>query len=162
MEISFVSHSHANRLVAAQFCTTVIMASAGIGSDIITRKMITEKYDFHLPLQWCYNGRDGVSNHQLHDCLLNRLFGCRSKKTSKPASLAFVSPVNSPHKWPVTRKMFPFDDVSMALNYEWLSLSATGSKRHPISDGDINITDIISVITGSKFVQAMDGGLFDP
>ena len=26
---------------------------------------------------------DGVSNHQPHDCLLNRLFGCRSKKTSK-------------------------------------------------------------------------------
>ena len=22
-------------------------------------------------------------------------------------------PVNSPHKWPVTRKMFPFDDVIM-------------------------------------------------
>ena len=34
-------------------------------------------------------------------------------------SLAFVlgihrEPVNSPHKWPVTRKMFPFDDVIMA------------------------------------------------
>ena len=34
------------------------------------------------------------------------------------ASLAFVwgihrRPVNSPHKWPVTRKMFPFDDVIM-------------------------------------------------
>ena len=34
------------------------------------------------------------------------------------ASLAFVwgihrGPVNSPHKWPVKRKMFPFDDVIM-------------------------------------------------
>ena len=34
------------------------------------------------------------------------------------ASLAFVwgihrGPVNSPHKWPVMRKMFPFDDVIM-------------------------------------------------
>ena len=28
-------------------------------------------------------GRDGVSNHQPHDCLLNRLFRHRSKKTSK-------------------------------------------------------------------------------
>ena len=27
--------------------------------------------------------------------------------------LAFVGPVNFPHKWPVTRKMFPFDDVIM-------------------------------------------------
>ena len=36
-----------------------------------------------LPLQWRHSGRDGVSNHQPHDCLLNRLFMCRSKKTSK-------------------------------------------------------------------------------
>ena len=38
------------------------------------------------------------------------------------ASLAFVRvihrwPVNSPHKWPVTRKMFPFDDVIMGFNH---------------------------------------------
>ena len=35
------------------------------------------------PLQWRHNERDGVSNHQPHDCLLNRLFRRRSKKTSK-------------------------------------------------------------------------------
>ena len=28
-------------------------------------------------------------------------------------------PVNSPHKWPVTRKMFPFDDVIMATGVVW-------------------------------------------
>ena len=33
--------------------------------------------------QWRHNGRDSVSNHQPHDCLLNRLFRRRSKKTSK-------------------------------------------------------------------------------
>ena len=38
------------------------------------------------------------------------------------ASLAFVRgihwwPVNSPHKWPVTREMFPFDDVMMYYSY---------------------------------------------
>ena len=27
-----------------------------------------------------------------------------------------TSPVNYPHKWPVTRKMIPFDDVTMACN----------------------------------------------
>ena len=36
-----------------------------------------------VPLQWRHNGRDSVSNHQPHDCLLNRLFRRRSKKTSK-------------------------------------------------------------------------------
>ena len=40
------------------------------------------------------------------------------RKHQSPASLAFVrgihrGPVNSPHKWPITRKMFPFDDVIM-------------------------------------------------
>ena len=44
------------------------------------------------------------------------------RKHQSPASLTFVwgihrGPVNSPHKWPVTRKMFPFDDVIM--NYVW-------------------------------------------
>ena len=34
-------------------------------------------------LQWCHNGHNSVSNHQPHECLLNRLFRRRSKKTSK-------------------------------------------------------------------------------
>ena len=36
-----------------------------------------------IPLQWRHNQRDGASNHQPHDCLLNRLFRQRWKKTSK-------------------------------------------------------------------------------
>ena len=35
------------------------------------------------PLRWRHNEHDSVSNHQPHDCLLNRLFRRRSKKTSK-------------------------------------------------------------------------------
>ena len=34
-------------------------------------------------LRWCHNEHDDVSNHQRLDCLPNRLFGRRSKKTSK-------------------------------------------------------------------------------
>ena len=34
------------------------------------------------PLPWRHNDHDGVSNHQSHGCLLNRLFRHRSKKTS--------------------------------------------------------------------------------
>ena len=36
-----------------------------------------------LSLQWRHNGRDGVSNHQPRDWLLNRLFRRRPNKTSK-------------------------------------------------------------------------------
>ena len=44
--------------------------------------------------------------------------GADQSKNQSSASLAFVwgihrRPVNSPHKWPVTRKMFPLDDVIM-------------------------------------------------
>ena len=60
--------------------------------------------------QWRHNWLDSVSNHQPHHCLLSRLFGCRLKKASKPRVTGLL-PVNSPHKWPVTQKMFPFDDV---------------------------------------------------
>ena len=36
-----------------------------------------------LPLRWRHNDHAGVSNHQPHGCLLNRLFRRKSKKTSK-------------------------------------------------------------------------------
>ena len=40
------------------------------------------------------------------------------RKHQSSTSLAFVRrPVNSPHKWPLTRKMFPFDDVIMSENF---------------------------------------------
>ena len=46
--------------------------------------------------------------------------GADQRKHQSSASLAFVrgihqGPVNSPHKWPVKRKMFPFDDVIMMI-----------------------------------------------
>ena len=68
--------------------------------------------------QWRHNGSDGVPNHQPQNGLLNRLFRIRSKKTSK-LRVTGRWPVNSPHKWPVTRKMFPFDDVIMNKNITW-------------------------------------------
>ena len=48
------------------------------------------------------------------------------RKHQSSASLAFVRgihrAVNSPHKWPVTRKMFPFDDVIMQ-SQEYMSIN---------------------------------------
>ena len=52
---------------------TSMMANPAIGGKKTYRKI----------LQWRHNGRDGVPNHQHHDCLLNRLSMHRSKKTSK-------------------------------------------------------------------------------
>ena len=74
------------------------------------------------PLQWRHNERDGVSNRRRLDCLLNRLFRRRSKKTSKLRVTGLCVrgihrwPVDSPHKGPVTREMLPFDDVIMVFH----------------------------------------------
>ena len=74
-----------------------------------------------FPLRWRHNGRDSVSNHQPHDCLFNRLFGRRWKKTSK-LRITVLSAGNSPGtgefpaQRPVTRKKFPFDDVIMSMS----------------------------------------------
>ena len=70
-----------------------------------------------VSLQWRNNGPDGVSNHQPHQCVLKRIFECRSKKISKLC----VTGLCAPHKWPVKRKMFPFDDVIMY----WLCVHKT-------------------------------------
>ena len=51
--------------------------------------------DFAHSLQWRHNERDGVSNHQPHDCLLNRLFRFRSKKTSKLCGNGFCEGIST-------------------------------------------------------------------
>ena len=52
------------------------------------------------------------------------------RKHLSSASLAFVrgihrEPVISPHKWPVTRKIFPFDDVIMVIHTSRAFVSCT-------------------------------------
>ena len=89
---------------------------ARLPSDVIRKVM---------PLQWRHNGRGGVPNHQPHDCLLNRLFRHRPKKTPK-LRVTGLCAGNSPHKWPVTRKMFPFYDVIMST----IDLNQTTTKRN--------------------------------
>ena len=57
-----------------------------------------------------HNERDGISNHEPHDCLLNRLFKAQVKETSNLRVTGLCGgihrwPVNNPHKEPVTRNM---------------------------------------------------------
>ena len=74
-------------------------------------------------LQWRHNERDGVSNHRrlwrLY-CLLNRLFRHRSKNIKAPRHWPLGGESTgdrwNPLKGPVTREIFPFDDVTMSLD----------------------------------------------
>ena len=111
-----------------------------------------------LSLQWRHNESDRVSNHQPHDCLIKRLFGSRSKKTSKPRATGLCvgnspGPVNSPHKGPVTRKIFPFDDVIMVLPlgiyHKLITAFVTQHRYLPICHF-LYIVDLTSVRAGLK------------
>ena len=65
-------------------------------------------------LQWRHNGRYGVSNHQPHDCLLNRLSFIQAQikeniKAPRHRSLCGNVTSEFSTQWPVTRKMFSSD-----------------------------------------------------
>ena len=69
-------------------------------------------------LQWRQNEHDGVSNHRPYDCLLNRLFMRRLKKTSKLRFTGLCegnSPVTGeyPAQSASDAEKFPSDDVIM-------------------------------------------------
>ena len=73
--------------------------------------------------QWRHKERPGVSSFRRFDRLFNHFFRQISKKRSKPALLALCAgnpPVTGgfPHKGPVTRKPFPYDDVIMMRRAE--------------------------------------------
>ena len=67
------------------------------------------------------------------------------RKHESSASLAFVrgihrGPVNSPHKWPVARKMFPFDDVIMSYSvFSQISMAGCFVKQLETAATDILI-----------------------
>ena len=111
---------------------SIIIVSTASGPNHLTgNRLVTINYTGRylcscvFSLHWRHNDNDGVSNHQPHGCLLIRLSRRRSRKTSTlrvTGLCAGISPgpVNSPHKGPVTRKMFPFDDVIMLfVNSYW-------------------------------------------
>ena len=90
--------------------------------DVCLSIFLEKRSENPLSLQWRRNERDDVANRRRFDCLPNRLFGRRSNKTSMLRVPGLcegnppVWPVDSPHKGPVTQKVFPFDDVSMINN----------------------------------------------
>ena len=73
----------------------------------------------HMPLRWRRNGRDGVSNHQPRDCLLNRLFRRRSNKISKLCVTGLCAG-NSPETGEFPAKMASnAENVSILMTSSW-------------------------------------------
>ena len=107
-----------------KYCVALLFQKQGIESWKNQQQSFVSSYPelwLKTVLQWRHNGHGGVSNNQPHDCLLNDLFRRRLKKTSKLRVTGLCegnSPLtgDSPHKGPVTRKMFSFDNVIMRAN----------------------------------------------
>ena len=82
------------------------------------------------------------------------------RKHQSSASLAFVwgihrGPVNSPHKWPVTRKMFPFDDVIMCdiLFMRWITDKYTFRQQHTSKNRpQCNVAKLILISNSEKLI----------
>ena len=104
-------------------------------------------YHSEVPLQRRHNGHDGVSNHLHLDCLLNPFVQAQIKENIK-------APRHWPSVWreftghrrkvPVTRKIFPFDDVIMLdhLWSQWWPMSVPVSKPRLLLMTDISGTCI--------------------
>ena len=94
------------------------------------------------PLHWRHNDLGGVSNHQPHDCLLNRLFTRRSKKTPK-LRITGLCVGNSPGtgEFPAQRASNA-ENVSIMMTSSWcISLSCGPMPARPPS--------LVSVVTKS-------------
>ena len=99
---------------------------------------------FMFKLHWRHNGHDGISNHQPHDCLLNRFLRRRSKKIPKLRVTGLCGAGNSP----VTGE-FP---SQMASNAKTNSI---GWRHHASYHGwylvCIEITFIYFISSGAKY-----------
>ena len=98
---SFKQHEFRCRIVSnrKQFFKVLFRSSALHYSDVIMSAVVSQITSLMIVSSTVYSGAD-------------------QRKHQSSASLAFVRgihrwPVNSPHKGPVTRKKFPFDDVIM-------------------------------------------------
>ena len=85
------------------------------------------------------------------------------RKHQSSASLAFErgihrGPVNSPHKWPVTQKMFPFDDVIMCnVNACCLCQAKMRAKEEPEMKGASEMTALFVPDKGEGGYSTVEG-----
>ena len=97
-----------------------------------------------VTLQWRHNGHDSVSNHQPHDCLLNRLFRRRSKKTSKLRVTALCAG-NSPGTGEFPSLMASYaENVSIWWrHHDWTWTGSMSAKGHLIESSKCELSSAL-------------------
>ena len=107
--------------------------------EINERTAHTVWYQYYID-----NDLDGVSNHRRLNCLLNRLFRRRSKKTSKLHATGILWGESTGDRWipigTVTRKIFPFDVVIMDWDLSLVSIMCRKWSWGPLLLTRINLS----------------------
>ena len=112
-KVAIMTGLHWNKFVLLPSHAVLLGCDCRIQNAVLTLcPLIGTCQNGYSTLQWRHNEPDGISYHKRRDCLLNRLFRRRSKETPKLG----VTDLREGHKGPITRKMFPFDDVIMKLH----------------------------------------------
>ena len=141
-----------------------IMSWCRIGDNPLSEAMLvcfTDAYMHHqasvsyyyISLQWHHNKHDGVSNHQPQYCVLNCLFTCRSKKTSK-LRVTGLCEGNSPEtgKFPAKRASNA-ENVSIWWRHHVLHMLPT------CSDGLTHWGRVTHICIGKWTIFGSDNGL---
>ena len=114
-----------------RMCPRLCCASFCMGYIVAVREFMWLTYSYYSHVRHWYYGIHysdvimGAKASQITSLTIVYSIvysGADRRKHKSSASLAFVRgihrrPVNSPHKWPVTRKKFPLDDVIMSNKY---------------------------------------------
>ena len=121
------------RLFSAEYRFSVATGKHG-GCRLRNRKISVDT----ISLQWRQMGPMASQITSLTIVYSIVYSGADQRKQQSSASLAFVrgihrGPTNSPHKWLVTRKMLPFDDVIMGRSgacIHWKEMSLITTRSH--------------------------------
>ena len=128
------AHEHSLKkkiIAAAVFSSLKVITLTGLNSYSDNREEVLAFYAFPVNITlliciWHYDniimGAMGSQITSLTIVYSTVYSSADQSKHQSSVSLAFVwvihlGPVNSPHKWPVTRKMFPFDDIMVQLQW---------------------------------------------
>ena len=116
----FIHHANLYRSSASNHISVKLVFRITLGKHMAPKRCVVSLYCYH------YNDviMDAIASQitSLTIVYSTVYSDADQRKHQSFASLAFVrgihrEPVNSPHKWPVTRRMFPFDDVIMAIDH---------------------------------------------
>ena len=121
----YIHHAHRWHNIANWQCTNDINSLAWRVPSNINQCWLTPPNTLHFVEHIHYNDvtMDAIASQITSLTIVSSTIysDADQRKHQSSASLAFVLgihrwPVNSPHKWPVTRKTFPFDDMYHGLS----------------------------------------------